>query len=117
REAEGWYVSFSCAEVPIGPRAPTGRETGSEVGGRCFWSPPKGESIENPRHYRRAEQRLAKAQQRLSRRKKGSQRRAKARRREGEETGRHTPAAGEAAAPRLPPPDRAVARAARWTQA
>jgi len=80
READGWYVSFSCAEVPIRPLAPTGRETGIDVGLKVFLVTAEGEIIENPRHYRRAEKRLAKAQKRLSRRKKGSKRREKARR-------------------------------------
>jgi putative transposase len=38
----------------------------------------EGETIENPRHYRKAEEQLAKAQKRVSRRKKGSKRRRKA---------------------------------------
>jgi putative transposase len=37
-----------------------------------------GQVVENPRHYRKAEQQLAKAQRRVSRRKKGSHRRRKA---------------------------------------
>ncbi len=32
READGWYVAFSCAEVPTEPLPRTGRETGIEVG-------------------------------------------------------------------------------------
>jgi putative transposase len=39
-----------------------------------------GETIENPRHYRRAQKRLAQLQQTLTRKKKGSHRRAKAKR-------------------------------------
>jgi putative transposase len=38
----------------------------------------EGEAVENPRHSRKAEKRLAKAQRRVSRRKKGSKRRKKA---------------------------------------
>ena len=38
----------------------------------------EGEAVENPRHYRRGEKKLAKAQRRVSRREKGSQRRRKA---------------------------------------
>ena len=80
READGWYVSFSCAEVPVQPLPPTGRETGIDVGLKVFLITADGETIENPRHYRKAEKCLAKAQQRLARRKKGSKRREKARR-------------------------------------
>src|SRR5262249_20079681 len=32
KEADGWYVSFSCAEVPTEPMSLTGRETGIDVG-------------------------------------------------------------------------------------
>jgi hypothetical protein len=78
RAADGWYVSFSCAEVPTQLLPPTGRETGIAVGLTVFLVTAEGEVVENP-HYRKAEKALAKAQQRLSRRKKGSKRRDKAR--------------------------------------
>jgi putative transposase len=78
KEADGWYVSFSCAEVPSEPLPPTGRETGIDVGLKVFLVTADGQIVANPRHYRRAEQRLAKAQRRVSRRKKGSHRRKKA---------------------------------------
>jgi putative transposase len=32
READGWYVSFSCADVPAQPLPPTGQETGIDLG-------------------------------------------------------------------------------------
>jgi len=35
KEADGWYVCFSCAEVPIQPLPLTGDETGIDVGLRC----------------------------------------------------------------------------------
>jgi putative transposase len=31
-EADGWYVSFSCAEVLTQPLAPTGQETSIDAG-------------------------------------------------------------------------------------
>ncbi len=34
READGWYVCFSCAEVPIQPLPPTGQETGIDLAWR-----------------------------------------------------------------------------------
>jgi putative transposase len=77
-EADGWYVCFSCAEVPVQPLPPTGRETGIDLGLRVFLITADGEAVENPRHYRAAEKRLATAQRRVSRRKKGSKRRRKA---------------------------------------
>jgi putative transposase len=78
READGWYVCFSCAEVPTVPLALTGRETGIDVGVEVFLITADGQPVENPRHYRTAERELKKAQQRVSRRKKGSKRRRKA---------------------------------------
>ncbi len=78
READGWYVIFSCADVPAQPFPPTGRETGIDVGLKVFLITADGQVVENPRHYRRGEKRLQKAQRRVSRRKKGSRRRRKA---------------------------------------
>ncbi|HEV2459304.1 MAG TPA: transposase, partial [Ktedonobacterales bacterium] len=78
READGWYACFSCAEVPVQPLAPTGQETGIDVGLKVFLIAAAGETVENPRQYRTAERRLATAQRRVSRRKQGSHRRRKA---------------------------------------
>jgi putative transposase len=78
READGWYVCLSCAEVPTHPLPRTGRETGIDVGVKVFLITADGEIVENPRHYRKAERELQKAQQRVSGRKKGSRRRRKA---------------------------------------
>jgi putative transposase len=78
READGWYVSFSCAEVPVEPLPLTGRETGIDVGLKVFLITAAGEAVANPRYYRTAERALKKAQQRMSKRKKGSRRRRKA---------------------------------------
>jgi putative transposase len=78
READGWYACISCAEVPSEPLPHTGNETGIDVGLQVFLVTADGRVVENPRHYRRAEKRLAKAHKRASRRKKGSNRRRKA---------------------------------------
>ena len=78
READGWYVCFSCAEVPIRPLPPTGQETGIDVGLVHFLTRADGVHVPNPRHLRTAEREVKKAQRRVSRRKKGSTRRRKA---------------------------------------
>ncbi len=79
READGWYACISCADVPVEPLPPTGRETGIDVGLKVFLvTAAEGGAVENPRHYRRGEEKLAKAQRRVSRRKKGSARRKQA---------------------------------------
>jgi putative transposase len=77
-EADGWYVSFSCAEVPEQPLPLTGQDTGIDVGLKVFLITADGSMIANPRHHRHAEKRLAKAQRVVSRRQKGSKRRKKA---------------------------------------
>jgi putative transposase len=51
READGWYASISCAEVPAQPLAPTGQETGIDLGLESFATRADGEHIHNPRHY------------------------------------------------------------------
>ena len=78
KEADGWYVRCSCAEVPIQPLPPTGQETGIDVGLVHFLTRADGEHVPNLRHYRTGEKALKKAQRRVSRRKQGSNRRRKA---------------------------------------
>jgi putative transposase len=78
READGWYASISCAEVPTEPLLSTGQETGIDVGLKVFLITADGKVVENPRHYRYAEKQLSAAHRRVSRRKQGSNRRKKA---------------------------------------
>ncbi len=78
READGWHVCFSCADVPVRPLPPTGQETGIDLGLESFATLSDGTVIHNPRCYRKAERALKTAQRRVSRRKKGSHRRHKA---------------------------------------
>jgi putative transposase len=78
READGWYVAMSCADVPAHPLPPTGQETGIDMGLESFATLANGTAIHNPRCYRKAERHLAKCQRRVSKRKKGSHRRRKA---------------------------------------
>jgi putative transposase len=78
READGWYVCISCAEVPTQPLPIAGQETGIDLGLESFATLADGTMIHNPRCYRKAERRLKTAQRRVSRRKRGSNRRKKA---------------------------------------
>jgi putative transposase len=77
-EADGWYVSFSCAEVPIQPLPLTSQEAGIDLGLESFATLADGSQIANPRIFRVAEMNLKRAQRRVSRRKRGSHRRRKA---------------------------------------
>jgi putative transposase len=78
READGWYVCFSCADVPIQPLPETGQETGVDLGIEAFATLSDGTRIFHPGWYRKAERALKTAQRQVSRRKKGSNRRRKA---------------------------------------
>jgi putative transposase len=78
READGWYVCISCAEVPMQPLPRTGQGTGIDLGLESFATLADGTMIHNPRCYRDAERRLKTAQRKVARRKKGSNRRRKA---------------------------------------
>jgi putative transposase len=78
READGWYVCFSCEGVPIQPLPVTGQEAGIDRGLESFATLADGSPIANPRLLRLAERRLKRAQRRVSRRKQGSHRRRKA---------------------------------------
>jgi putative transposase len=78
KEADGWYVCCSSAEMPTESLPRTGRETGIDVGLQVFLITADGDVVDNPRHYRKAEKALKKAQQRVARRTKGSKRRHKA---------------------------------------
>ncbi len=78
READGWYVCISCADVPVQPLPLTRQETGIDLGLESFATLADGTMIHNPRCYRRAERRLKTAQRKVARRKKGSNRRRKA---------------------------------------
>jgi putative transposase len=78
KEADGWYVSITCVDVPLHPLPPTGQETGIDLGLESFATLANGTMIHNPRFYQRAERYLAKCQRRVAKRKKGSARRRKA---------------------------------------
>jgi putative transposase len=78
KEADGWYVCFSCADVPIQRLPATGQEIGIDLGIEAFATLSDGTRIFSPGWYRKAERALKTAQRRVSRRKKGSNRRRKA---------------------------------------
>jgi putative transposase len=78
KEADGWYMSVSCADVPAQPLPPTGQETGIDLGIEAFATLASGERMHSPACYRKAERYLAKCAKRVARRKKGSKRRKKA---------------------------------------
>lgn len=74
-----WFVCFSCDDVPAKEYPSATTEVGIDVGLHHFATLSTGEHIENPRWFRRSEQKLATAQRKLSSKKKGSFARRKAR--------------------------------------
>jgi len=77
-EADGWYVTISCAQVPTRSLPLTGEQTGIDLGLERFATLADGSQMANPRIFRVAERRLRRAQRRVCRRKQGSHRRRKA---------------------------------------
>jgi putative transposase len=78
REGDHWYVVVSC-EVESQARTPyTDEAVGIDLGVSKLATLSNGDVIENPRHYRKAEAKLAKAQQAKDRKKQRSHRRKKA---------------------------------------
>jgi putative transposase len=78
READGWYVCFSRADVPTHSLPATNQETGIDFGVEAFATLSDGTRIFHSGWYRKAERRLKHLQRTISRRKKGSDRRKKA---------------------------------------
>jgi putative transposase len=80
RRASGWYALLVCEIERPNPLPRTGEGIGVDVGLIYFATLSNGESIENPRHLKKAEEQLKRAQRNLSKKKKGSNNRKKARR-------------------------------------
>jgi len=77
REGDHWYVVFAC-EVERMPLPENHEAVGIDLGLLHFATLSTGETIENPRYYRKAAKRLERLQQALSRKQRGSTRRRKA---------------------------------------
>jgi putative transposase len=77
RDVDRWSVTFSC-EVDEEPLLPCDEMVGIDLGLLHFATLSTGETIENPRHYRRGLKRIKILSQVKDRRKKGSHRRKRA---------------------------------------
>ena len=74
REGKDWYIVFVC-EVDPKPLPPNNKQIGIDLGTNpYFLVTSEGEKIEAPKHYQRAQRRLASIQKELSRKKKNSYR-------------------------------------------
>lgn len=74
REGEHWYVVFTCEVEQEAQYHPSEEAVGVDLGLLHFATLSTGETIENPRHYRKAECEMKKLQTSLSRKKRGSNR-------------------------------------------
>src|SRR5437660_3804435 len=79
RRADGYYCQFCIKTERTIEHVPTGRQLGIDVGLKSFLTDSEGNTVSNPRHYRKAESKLKRLQRRLSRKHKKSANRKKAR--------------------------------------
>ncbi len=76
---DGYYVQFGVkSEIQV-VHQPSGRQVGIDMGLLSYYTDSEGHTVDNPRHYRKAEQKLKRLHRRLSRKQKKSQNRKKAR--------------------------------------
>ncbi len=79
RRADGYYCQFAVQADRVIDHEETGAITGIDVGLKACYTDSNGTTVENPRHYRKAEKRLKRLHRRLSKKSKGSKNRQKAR--------------------------------------
>ncbi len=72
-----WYVLIVCETSPA-PEKRNGPAVGLDVGLKVFLADSEGNTVENPRCFKRTAKKLRRAQRKTARRKKGSNRRKKA---------------------------------------
>jgi putative transposase len=77
--ADGYYVQFSVQAKRMIEHISTGKAVGIDVGLKAYYTDSEGNTIENPRHYRKTEKKLKRLHCRLSRKPKGSKNWKKAR--------------------------------------
>jgi putative transposase len=79
RRADGYSVQFCVKTERKIEHIPTGKQVGIDVGLKAFYTDSEGNTVQNPRHYRKAEKRLKRLHRQLSRKQKKSANRKKAR--------------------------------------
>src|SRR2546429_1082685 len=77
--ADGYYVQFGVQAERKIEHVPTGNVVGIDVGLKAYYTDSEGSTVENPRHYRKAEQKLKRLHRAVSRKQKKSSNRKKAR--------------------------------------
>src|SRR5919205_133491 len=81
RRADGYYVQFGVQTERKCEHVETGSVVGIDVGLKVFYTDSDGNTIENPRHYRKAETKLKRLHRRVSRKQKKGKNRRRARQR------------------------------------
>lgn len=79
KRADGYSVQFGVRTERTIEHVPSGKAIGIDVGLKAFLTDSESNTVENPRHYRKAEQKLKRLHRQLSRKHKGSQNRKRAR--------------------------------------
>jgi putative transposase len=79
RRADGYYCQFCVDAERTVEHVPTGRKLGIDVGLKAYLTDSEGQTVDNPRLYRKAENKLKRLQRRHSRKHKKSANRKKAR--------------------------------------
>ena len=77
--ADGYYVQFAVKVERAILHQPTQKQVGIDVGLKAYYTDSEGNTVDNPRHYRKAEQKLKRLQRQFSRKQKKSANRKKAR--------------------------------------
>jgi putative transposase len=81
RRADGYYVQVSVQADRVVEHVSTGVQAGIDVGLKAYYTDSHGNTISNPRHYRKAENHLKRLHRRLSRTQKQGNNRKRARKR------------------------------------
>ena len=81
RRADGYYVQFGVQTERKCEHVETGSVVGIDMGLKVFYTDSDGNTIENQRHYRKAETKLKRLHRRVSRKQKKGKNRKKARQR------------------------------------
>jgi putative transposase len=79
RRADGYFAQLSVQAERHVEHVPSGKQLGIDVGLKSFLTDSEGNTVENPRHYRKSEKKLKRLQRQLSRKQKKSANRKKAR--------------------------------------
>jgi len=79
RRADGYYVQFSIQAERKVEHISTGSVVGIDMGLKVFYADSKGNTVENPRYFRKAEKKLKRLHRRVSKKQKKSKNRKKAR--------------------------------------